>query len=523
MDPSYADYEHFAYYHQYPLSHLERRVEELDFTTDSHYRVLASQQFTTAPHSKAVPDTDITLPIPLGNFRKGRLPDLKAYSESGSRLPILSRDQRSTFVAMLYLAPRHDSFTADLSDEDRGIAEDLWSFVFELFSSVVISTPEQAWRQILNTYRDLQTIMHQLELLGNRVVARRLAHILTDPTFWTDLSALADATPIVAAMPGRPGQTYVVTMEYTERFSYRGQKLGWESRLAHFPSAVWRWALARLGIISTGIYRDAANLGRVASLWVVVTPPEGVEGIRAFWLDSGDIASSEEMGADVGDKIAVGRYSTQPMKNDDEHGMVVDLQIRPGVTLWTSIALVGFTSCIAAYLYRQLPVLPTPGSGRALDLVFPSLFTGIPATLVGVIASRSQSVGRRIGPGLRISLALIAAQAAFLATLMGLEVSRRIVPISAWALTVSALFVTGILLLIQLGPRWRKTLESRLWFRTRYASPAVCRRSQRYEVSVLLIIWVALCVSVALGSHVIRNGDPSSARFWIDLLTYGNG
>ena len=102
---------------KFPNLYVERRVEEIDLLGDNYYRVRVSQQVLFPSHADRLqaPKDDVAtarqlldherlMLVPLGEYAKHRLPDLKVFGPSGESLPVLSRADRARALSTIFTA-----------------------------------------------------------------------------------------------------------------------------------------------------------------------------------------------------------------------------------------------------------------------------------------------------------------------------------------------------------------------------------------------------------------------------------
>ena len=210
---------------KYALRVIERRVEALTLTHDHHYSVTVTQQITLPRHLPDEKDGASlqAVLIPLGYFRKARLPDLKVFGPDGVVLPLLSRAERAKTIAVMFTSGWQSMFLTDVGDRERTPAMEVWDEVQTDIRSIVTALGGPARERV----RALHAKLVQRHAASQGQVRRSIRRLLGDNAFWKELDALAESTLLIAKSPGIVGATYVFSVEYTERFnsSPRGSPL----------------------------------------------------------------------------------------------------------------------------------------------------------------------------------------------------------------------------------------------------------------------------------------------------------
>lgn len=494
---------------KHALRLIERRVEALDLTHDHHYSVTVTQQITLPQHL-TTESVGVPLPmvlIPLGYFRKARLPDLKVYGPDGVVLPLLSRGERAKTIAVMFTSGWESKFLAgiDTNAPERSSAIAIWDDVQSQIGLVVTALRVPARERV----RQLQEMLVARHSAVQGPLQRAIRTILTDQTFWSELEALAESTLLIAKSSGVIGGTYVYSVEYTERFSYEPEAFTAENRLA---ATWWHKVLAWLGWIAVPIFRTVANVGQAASFWVVQTTPDGVEPLRAFWSDAADELRPNVVTVSA-DRIVASRYmdsAAQP----GAHELTVEMQMAPSAAVGTAALLAVLVWFIGTYIYQSVPEIARHSDQQANLIALGSLFAAVPAAVAGVLAYAGRPFARRVSRGPRLVLSALAAQAGFLAIVIGLKnVNESWVEASSLGLLTYAFAAAGVLGYIQFGPRWRKSDRSRLPRTTTNTLPERCRAKQVRWASAFGMVWVLATVVIVRCEVVLQHDRIFTSAF----------
>ncbi|HET9162791.1 MAG TPA: hypothetical protein VFN89_05005 [Solirubrobacterales bacterium] len=492
---------------QAPTRYVERRVEHLDLPDDYHYGVRVTQQLVIPHHG---PEGDAgeqpgarDLLVPLGQFSKDRMPGLRVVGPDGLPLPLLSRTERGYVGATLFRSRWQGRFFDDVDAKTLPEAERLWRIDIHIaVSQIVMRSEREAKIQVYRLSRYLAEYSEDEDIgQGVRDFARS---ILEEDEFWRDLNALAETRLLTAKMQGEPGRTYVVTVEYTERFHYQDL-----SRMS--PSHLLGIALVWLGLVGMQIARSVANLGQAASLWIVQSVPEGAEALRYYWEGEKDIVRPLEPISVESTRAVVSRRHEQS-ENDL---LLLDVQLSPSSTITATIALAAILLVVSTYVFQALPDLRTQphGDERAILVALGSLFSAIPAGIVGGLAYRGQTFIRRASRGPRVLVAVLAAQAMFFAIVVSLKNLGDLTEVTAYALSLYSLFIIGIFGFIQLGPRWRKHERSRRKKKTAETSPNRCRRNQIWQALGFLLVWTIVLLVFGRSQMVLQHSHFFTPEF----------
>lgn len=520
-----------------PLHFVQRRVETLDLADDYHYRVELRQQFVVPHHAEGTASsTEKELLVPLGQFTKDRMPDLQVRDSSGAVLPLLSRSERGAVGATLFTAEWSRVFFSGIDEDLMLEAEYAWQMVWQFIAGAIAGSRHEAERRL----GTLQEALEAWSVPGKFAfeIQEKALQLLCTEQFWIDLYALAETRLLIAKVVGVPGRTYSVTVEYTERFEYRGYA-------RDSISGLIRKALAWLGVISIPIARRVTNVGQAASLWVVQSVPEGLEALRYYWKEDRNSSDSPDpVSVEVARAVA-GRHSVPvrspvPLRNPDEDFLLLDVQIAPSTALIGAIGMAALLLVVATYVFQAIPGVQPPDvagahsalvadggspsppgpfdeSDRALLVGLGSVFAAVPAAVAGALAYRGQSFTRRASRGPRTLLAILSAQAAFFAVVVSLKDLGDLAEGSAYVLSVYCLWIIGVFALIQLGPRWRKNEMSRKKSATSEASPVECRVKQIRDVVVCLAVWTLVVVVFARCQAVLQEDHFFTAGFPVNI------
>ncbi len=503
-----------------PARYVERRVEHLDLSDDYHYGVTVTQQVAVPSHGSSSETADLL--VPLGQFSKDQMPNLRVTSPDGTVLPLLKREERKQLGASLFNARWHDRFFAGIAGEARDEALALWhGEMYFTVGEIVVNSKEAAEEQVDELKEHL---IEQSEAAPSDELRAFPLTVLEEDEFWRDLRSLAKTRLLVAKMRGEPERTYVVTVQYTERFHYRDYA---KTTL----NGLIRKGLAWLGLIGMPTARAVANLGQAASLWIVQLVPEGAEALRYYWRREGrDTRPLEPTAVERTRAVASRRYERDdPVENDL---LLLDAQISPSSAIAATIALAALLLVVSTYVFQALPELrnQTSSEDRAILVALGSIFAAVPAGIAGALAYRGQTFVRHASRGPRVLLAILSGQAAFFAAVVSLKNLDDLSEAVAYILSIYSLIVIGIFSFIQLGPRWRKNERSRRQTATKKTSPVACRRNQILQALAFLLCWAVIVVGFARTQAVLQHDHFFSPDFpgnvwsawwsWFDFMPY---
>ncbi len=433
--------------------------------------------------------------LPLGWFPKDRLPDLAVVDEDGAQLPVLTRDDQGRVASYVFLTRWESRVFVSLLKEEQQELQTLWGVIGTAVERIVTSSPEGAYLVIYRLHRFLETRIPVDSQSPSTLNAKFARALLGRKDFWEALAQLARVRLLVARMPTRLEQTFLVRISYTESFGYLTLRpIGVLRRV----QSRFRHGLRWLGLIGLSVTREASNVGHARSLWVVFTAPPGLEAVRCFWRSERRLARSPRISLDVS-KVAVGRHAGRVAPTSD--ATVLDLQLAPTPDVFTA-ALVSAVLClVAAYLFKSGAHYGTGGGeGPSLLLGLASLFVAAPAGIAGAIAFRGATIVRRAGTGPRFAIVLLTIQASLLALAVGLRQPTGLTEILGYVVAVYSSAASGLFLMIRFAPRWRRNDRSRRPWLTRRTAPAICRGRQLYAAVTLFIVWLAL---VGVGAYAL--------------------
>jgi hypothetical protein len=509
-----------------PLRYIERRHEHLDLTDDFHYGVTLVQQVEIPTHGERGKPSEQDVLIPLGQFAKDRLPDLHAEGPDGSAVPLLSREDRGRLGATLLTNLWARSFFSAAPKEDRDTARAAYKTIFALIATVVTSSQAGA-EKALELLEETLTAWTQSGRKPEAVQLAALA-LLCDERFWIEADALARSRLLVARMRAMPGRHYALTVRHTERFPYhrRGRR-GLIERL--------RSVVGALGLTATEIRRDVANVGQTASLWVVQSVPEGVEALRYYWASQRHSnRPSDPVSVQANRAVAAWHPRRRAPAADL---LVLEVQMAPTNAIVAAIGLAVLLLLVSTYVYQAIPTLAHESSAshqmlasidtpiqhgidqgdRTLLVGLGSLFAAVPAAIAGALAYRGQPFVMRLSRVPRGLLGILSVLAGFFAVVVSLKNLGSMTEATAYVLSIYSLWVAGIFIYIQWGPRWRKSERTRWEWRTRRASPRRCRRNQSWLAFVWLVAWTFGVVLFAHCQVALQDAHFFSHEFPLNI------
>lgn len=485
-----------------PWRAVERRVESLEFKDDRHYSVTVRQQVTVSRHRpKEAEERDLL--IPLGQFSKARRPDMEVIGPDGSPLPILHHDARGKAIAVLVTTSWQKTLFPDKNTRQEQVEKlaDVWNIIQYHVEQVAKRSRDSA-HEIINRFRPLLRRLRDSSET-NQPTKDFIDRLLKASDLWRELRVLAETTIRIAELRGIPGETYIITIRYTERFGYGLATKG-----------VLRRFLSLLGLDSIPVSRNTANIGHARSLWVIHSVPDGLEPLRLFWGDERDNPSKTDIGKIENDRAVVGRRTDSDSPPQEQDDVLLDFQIAPTASVFAAMALAFMLLFVGAYVYQRTPSISATGE-RTLLVSLATALAAVPATITGVLAYRGQTFIRRASQGPRILLALLSGQASFLAVVLGLKTGRghALLEISAFVLAVYSLFIFGMFGYIRFGPRWRKSSRSRRPKLTKRLSPDQCRDRQMWAALLFCVTWVLVVIVFARSISVLQHQSVFSHEF----------
>ncbi len=509
--------------------YVERRLERLDLVDDFHYSVEVSQQIEIPAHGDKGKEIGRELLVPLGQFPKDRMPDLVVEGPDGSRLPLLSREDRGHLGATLLTNMWAGSFFAAVPKSERARAVHAYKTIFTLIGTVVTSSGETSEE----AFDLLEQLLHAWTVPGRKPPSVQLAALalLCDERFWAEAYALARSRLLVARMPGAPGRRYTLIVHHTERFSYQAH--GWMS-----IRGVLRRLLAALGMSATVIRREVANIGEAGSLWVVQSVPQGVEAVRYYWRSESRITKPSEP-VSVETNRAVVSWHPPPGADGEADALRLEVQVAPSTALIAAIGLAALLLLVSTYVYQAIPEFGHSAAGhallvsaveepgpvpegfdegdRSLLVGLGSLFAAIPAAIAAALAYGGQPFVRRMNRGPRALVTLMSVVAGFFAVVVSLKDFSSMAEGTAYVVSVYSFWVMGIFFFVQCGPRWRKGERSRWDWVTGNRSPSKCRTNQFRFAFGWLCFWSVVTVLFAHCQVALQQEHFFSADFPLNI------
>lgn len=498
-----------------PLHYVERRVEHLDLTDDHHYGVQVTQQFVVPPHGGNDEKTHAPrgLLIPLGQFSKDRMPDLRVTAPDGSMLPFLTLKERAHVGEALFSSRWQNLFVDHVPTATRDDALEIWQVMQVTAGQIVSYGRAEAYRAV---YRLKGYLVEQSNLVSsNQDLHDFVLSILANDDLWDALRALAESRLLIARMQGVPGRTYVVTIDYTERFHYRGYA---KRTVSHF----FRRFLAWLGWIGIPVARSVANLGQTSSLWIVQSVPEGLEPLRFYWRKEGHVQGMAEP-VSVNMTRAVAERHQEPGEKPERDLVLLDVQLSRSSAIVATIGLAAILLVVSTYVYQALPDLRMAHHHRNEDEVrtvligLGSIFAAVPAAIAGALAYRGQAFVQHVSRGPRNLLAVLSAAAAFFAAVVSLKNLGTLTEVMAFALSIYSLIIIGTFGFIQLGPRWSESALSKARSAKTRASPNSCRRWQVLGACVWLAVWLLVVLVFARSQAVLQHKHFLTHEFPVNV------
>jgi hypothetical protein len=483
-----------------PRQFGERRTEHIELKDNRHYAVRVDQQFNVPSHGDGG-TVEKDLLIPLGEFAKDRLPDLIVTGPDGERLPVLSRAARGEVVATLFTSRWQHVVFANLYPPLKELAKPLWEIIQLTITRIVTRPYGEADRLI----RLLDQYLTAYCQSANTDIAYGVESLKANPDFWTGLKALAISRLLVAKFQGVPGQTYVLTITYTESL-----------RTDSYGSSYIRGLLAWLGLIAIPISRQAANCGQAASFWTVASAPPGVEILRLFWQSDRDLLPGDDSISIDASRAQAGRYdwsSDAPEENE----LLIDVQIAPSASVMGTIGLALILLYVSRYVYQGFPRLGSNSEERTILVGLGTLLVTIPATIAGALAYKGELFSRYASRGPRVMVAVLSALGALLAVAVSLKGITSLAEDTAYVVSVYCVFVIGIFGYIQVGFRWRNNDAARMRKWRKKAPPDQCRKKQTRAATKFFIFLIAVVIVFARCQVVLQHGHfftPFPRELW---------
>jgi hypothetical protein len=459
----------------------ERRTEHVELKDDRHFALCVEYQFTAPKHPGRSSAANAELLVPLGEFTKTRLPELTVTGPNGQRLPVASRAARGEIVATLFTGKWQDVIFHDLHPSARPTAEELWSLVQLGIVHVVTLSPDAA-----REARDaLLLFLDEMTELLLPPLSVRIVRLIFNPEFLKGLDVLAEKRLLIASMRGVPGETYLVTLTYTE--AMKTNKYGGNR---------FRRLLAWLGLTAIPISRQAANSGKAASYWTVASAPPGIEVLRLFWRsDRNLVPSSPSISVDAR-RAVIGRYEWSSDDPEDSE-QVFDVQIAPSASVAGTFGLAAVLLYVSRYVYQGFP---RPGTGlevRTVLLSLGTLLVAIPATIAGALAYKDELFTRYASRGPRALVAGLSMLGALLAVGVTLKGISSFTEAVACILSIYCIVVLGVFGYIHIGFRWRNNDAARLLWLRKPLSPSHCRKRQTQVATAFFAALVLTTIAFA--------------------------
>jgi len=515
LDP--IELRRLALIQQLPSAHVERRVEHLALVDDYHYAATVTQQLTiprlteeameSGQQGAATPQVQAvrSLLVPLGWFPKDRLPDLQVSDGVGATLPVLTRDEQGRVAASLFTDRWQATAFANVPQYALRGVEEVWDVIRTAVERIVTSSQDGAFLVIYRLRRFLAAEHYRAKRAAR---GSFILSLLKSSRFWESLGRLARIRLMVARLAGVPGETYVLTIRFTEPFTYSPQR---SSSVVKEIIASIRRLPSLLGVASVPIVRDAGNAGQAASLWVIFQMPPGIESVRCFWRSHEAEVKGDNISVDV-TKAALGKHHS-PTSEPRADSSVLDIQVAATSDVTTTAILAVILFFVGAYLYKI-----GAGGGASELVALASLFAATPAAAAGVLAYRGPSIVRRIGRGPRWLLVSLIVMAALVALAVGLRQPGSVIEALGLGMAIYGFLVGGLFVAVRTSPRWRWNERSRRSRLTARTSAAECRAHQMRFARVLLLCWpiiVFLFAHALIGLHrasVVNASDfPTNA------------
>jgi hypothetical protein len=258
--------------------------------------------------------------------------------------------------------------------------------------------------------------------------------------------------------------------------------------------------LERLGLLATPILDRHPNVGHCQTLWTVVDLPDGLEPVRFYMVkdrDSRPDPACAEVGHNGGSLLA--RAPGKIAINDFSHtSSTLEVQIEPSGTIVSAVGVTLLIFIVSTFVYRHTTVIVS-GSDADGVIAVATVFSGIPAVLTGAIAYRGNYLSRKISRLPRLLLGILAGSAALMAVVVALRLGHVgfLRGLSLGTLAYSCA-LAGMLVHVQLGPRFRQGHLAR-WPKTMSRrSPRSCRQWQAACATFFCMTWTFVTVLVVL-------------------------
>jgi hypothetical protein len=465
-DPNGRELGRLAIMQDDPRRFGERRTEHVELRDHRHFSLRVEHQFVVPVHGEPTESAGTSprdLLIPLGEFAKARLPELVVTGPRGDRLPVASRAARGKIVATLFTSKWQHVLFDDLEDAERSTAKELWEVV-QVSIAHIVTQPSTSANEIL---RSLHLFLNECsEIAAPGPLSKRIEKLQCDVAFRVGLKAFVDKRLLVAHMRGRPGNTYVVSITYTEAM-----------QTDSYGSGPVRSLLAWLGLVAMPISRQAANSGKAASFWTVASAPPGIEILRLFWQNERDALPTTPSISVDSDRAVIGRYEWSSDKAEDNE-LIFDVQVAPSAAIASTIGLAAILLFISRQVYEGFPHASGLEERTAL-LALGTILVTIPATIAGALAYKGELFTRYVSRGPRVMVALLSVLGAVLALGISLKaLSSTFTEIAACISSVYCVVIIGVFGYIRVGFRWRHNDAARLLRWRKPKSPDRSRQTQ---------------------------------------------
>jgi hypothetical protein len=331
-----------------PQRYLQRRIEQVDLVGDRFYQVNVSLQVTIPNHNDREGESPKQLYVPLGSYKKSRLPDVVAVGPDGTRLPILSHRDRTYIIASIFEGIWIRDLSTNLSTQYPEAIDAVLELFDEYLYPIISEPPEPAEIARGALYRRLDQVASAAPV----EVRQRVREVFKSPDLTSTLVSFTESAQLLTEMTGVPGRTYIISVQYSEQLPYEWcGKRSLSTSLRAIPAA--------LGMTYTSIIRETANRYYPQSFYAVASLPPGIEPIRYFWNEDSDTPMPlERHRADGQIAVVSCRYDTDAgsvsqIRSQDLDANL-DVQIMPSASMIVAIALViparsGVRLCISKH------------------------------------------------------------------------------------------------------------------------------------------------------------------------------
>lgn len=486
LEPGYIrETERLAVMLESPALFIERRVETLDFQSDGTISVSTAQQFLVPTHhsddSKSAAAT--WLFVPLGYFRKIRIPDLTVRAPDGASIAVLSRSARGSLVLQLFSLRFREAFVEGADIESAAELERVW-WVIETFVSVVSVEMEEVALTVIENLESYLLEIRSGDL--NVFTMDRILKLFQNDEFWSYLFALSSSTPLVASMQGEPGRSYVVALNYTEDPEQGpNERFFWLDRVVVF-----------FGFSYVEVSRRVINFGSALSLWVIARLPDEAESLRFYW-ESRSFANDAQTAVVNRDRAVLGSYEAYGLTGDRS---ALHLQLRPSATIVSSLMLAVLLAVVSTYIYEESnasDVTSDPG-------LLITLLAAVPGVIAGRVAYGRHNFLRIISRGPRLFITMMSVLSVALTASLTFRGFDRVTSTIAFSTATMCAAVIVSFIYIQAGPRWRKNGHSRRPKKTGSLPPETCKDKQRRESRIAFFLWLAITIGFGYVEYRLR-------------------